>query len=200
VDGSERLFDAVFLCTGNRFRSPIAEGLLCAATRGLPVRVRSLGTLRIDAQPPLDEAIELSRSVGIDISAHRSRCIDDVDLSGADLVVGFELNHIARAVIDAGADRRRTFLLGELVDYLEHVRRPHEDDVVERASRAVEAAAALRAQRGPSLPVEIADPYGRSTKEYEQAVQQIAELTGRLARLLFQSEVPARADAAQQPR
>ena len=197
MDGSERLFDVVFLCTGNRFRSPIAEGLLRAATRGLPVRVRSLGTLRIDAQPPLDEAIELSQGLGIDISAHRSCCVDDVDLSGADLVVGFELNHIARAVIDAGADRRRTFLLGELVDFLEHIRHPHEDDVVERASRAVEAAAALRAERAPALPMEIADPYGRSAKEYEQVVQQIAELTGRLARLLFQSEVP-RADAAPQ--
>ena len=45
----EREFEVVFVCTGNRFRSPLAESLLRAATEGLPVRVRSLGMLRVRA-------------------------------------------------------------------------------------------------------------------------------------------------------
>jgi protein-tyrosine phosphatase len=186
VDHTERGFEVVFICTGNRFRSPIAEALLRASTRELPVRVRSLGTMRTDSLPALSEAIQLSRALGIDISGHRSRCLDGVDLGDTDLVIGFERNQVARAVIDAGADRRRTFLLGELVDSLEQVELPPAGDVVERASRAVEAAAALRAhERGAPASWEIADPFGRSTKESERIARRIAELTSRLARLLF---------------
>ena len=181
----DREFEIVFLCTGNRFRSPVAEALLRAATRGLPVRVRSLGLLRQDPLPALVEAVELSRRLGIDLSEHRSACLDGSDLSQADLVIGFELNHVARAVIDAGADRRRTFLLAELVDYLEDTRLPPDQDVTARAARAVEAAAELRAGRPPALPQEIGDPAGRPPKVQEQAMEQIVGLTSRLARLLF---------------
>jgi len=186
VEGSKRTFEVVFVCTGNRYRSPIAEGLLRAATRELPVRVRSLGTLPIAGEPAFEEAIEHARKLGVDLSEHRSRSVEGADLSQADLVVGFELNHMAKAVVDAGADRRRTFLLPELVDYLEQVGPAHgDDDVVARAARAVEAAAELRAQHGPAPPQELADPAGRSPKEGEQAVEQIAGLTSRVARLLF---------------
>src|SRR5439155_4834134 len=117
VENFERTFDVVFVCTGNRFRSPLAEALLRAATGGQPVRVRSVGTLRLDAEPALPEAVESAQQLGLDISQHRSCCIEDVDLSSADLVVGFEANHVASAVVDAGADRKRTFLLPELVGY-----------------------------------------------------------------------------------
>src|SRR5207245_245575 len=123
-----RTFDIVFVCTGNRFRSPIAEALLRTATHDLPVRVRSVGTLPLSTLPALAEAVDLGHALGIDLSAHRSSSMQGIDLSDAHLVVGFELGHIARAVVDAGADRRRTFLLTEVVTSLERVQIPNDDD------------------------------------------------------------------------
>lgn len=150
------------------------------------MHVHSLGTLPFAGEPAFDEAIEHARKLGVDLSQHRSRCVEGADLSQADLVVGFELNHMAKAVVDAGADRRRTFLLPELVDYLELIGpRRDGDNAVAGAARAVEAAAELRAQSGSTLPQEVADPAGRPAKEGTQTVEQIASLTSRLARLLF---------------
>jgi protein-tyrosine phosphatase len=178
------IFDVVFLCTGNRFRSPLAEGVLRGASRRLSVQVRSLGLLPVEDEPAFPEAIELATKVGVDLTAHRSRCLDGVDLSGADLVIGFEYSHVARAVMHAGADYRKTFLLAELVGYLEQVRLPP-GDAVARASEAVAAAAALRSQSAQMPPQEIADPAGKPLKKREQAVDQIVNLTARLVRLLF---------------
>jgi protein-tyrosine-phosphatase len=179
------IFDVVFLCTGNRFRSPLAEGVLRHATaRSLCVQVRSLGLLPVEDEPALQEAIELGKKVGIDLSTHRSRCLDGVDLAGADLVIGFEYNHLARAVMHGRADYRKTFLLPELVGYLEQVQLPPGDPVA-RASEAVAAAAALRSQSAQAPPQEITDPAGKPLAECEQAVNQIVDLTARLVRLLF---------------
>ena len=135
--------------------------------------------------PAFPEALHVSRELGIDISAHRSRSLDGVDLSAADLVIGFERDHAAMAVIDAGADRRRTFLLAELARYLEQLQLRPDPDVVERASRAVQEAAVLRIQLGMPPAEEILDPYGGSDRDYRQAGARIADLTSRLTRILF---------------
>jgi hypothetical protein len=100
-------------------------------------------------------------------------------------VIGFEYNHVATAVIDAGADRRHTFLLPELVELLEEVEPPRNADPAARAREAVEAASEVRRERGASMPREIADPIGRPLKEGEQIIDQVAVLTTRLVRLLF---------------
>jgi hypothetical protein len=42
---SDASFEVVFVCTGNRFRSPLAAALFGRATAGLPVSVSSRGTL-----------------------------------------------------------------------------------------------------------------------------------------------------------
>ena len=38
-----------FVCTGNRFRSPLAAALLESEAEGLPVEIASLGTLDLGA-------------------------------------------------------------------------------------------------------------------------------------------------------
>ena len=43
MTGADEL-QVVFVCTGNRFRSPLAAALFREATSGLPVDVRSMGT------------------------------------------------------------------------------------------------------------------------------------------------------------
>src|SRR6185312_16331316 len=105
-------FAIVFVCSGNRFRSPLAEHLMRDATEGLPVRVSSVGTLGIRESPALDEARALAREVGIDLDGHRSRPLRRELVEHADLVLGFERRHVAHAVVDGGVPRERAFTVG----------------------------------------------------------------------------------------
>lgn len=178
-------FEVVFVCTGNRFRSPIAAATFAAETVGLPVRVLSFGTLELGGAPALDEAVRLSNAFGLDLSSHRSRCLDDVSLDDVDLVIGFELNHVARAVVDAGARRERTFMLGEIVPALEWA--AHAADGPDPAARAREAVRLADDDRGRASvpPPTIADPYGGAAADYERAAATVRDLTHRLAAALF---------------
>jgi arsenate reductase len=65
----------LFLCVANSARSQIAEGIARAlAPEG--VRVSSAGSEPTSLRP---EAVEALREIGIDISGHRSKGMDDVE-------------------------------------------------------------------------------------------------------------------------
>jgi protein-tyrosine phosphatase len=184
VDDHDR-FDIVVVCNGNRFRSPLVEGVLRRATEGLPVRVRSVGTMDLPPGPALPEAIEFGRSVGLDLAPHRSRRLSDDDLSGADLVLGFELSHVARAVVDAQARRERTFLVSELADVLVDIHPPQGPDVPARARRTVSLADEARRKTDSRRPPEIGDPFGGSAVGYRRTGEQVREAAERIAGALF---------------
>ena len=63
----------LILCTGNSARSQMAEGLL-RHDGGGRFEVESAGTHPGQVRP---EAIETMREVGIDISSHRSKSVDE---------------------------------------------------------------------------------------------------------------------------
>ncbi len=178
-------FDVVVICSGNRFRSPIAEGVLRAAVGGLPVRVRSVGTLDLESGPALPEAVEVAESFGLDLASHRSRSLVGESLADADLVVGFESIHVASAVIDAGAQRERSFLLTELVESLAGVELPDGVDPLERARTGVRAAHEARTRAGRPASGEIPDPVGGPAAGFRATGQRVRELTARLAGELF---------------
>src|SRR5712691_7105026 len=117
-------FSLLFLCAGNRFRSPLAAAFLRRLTIGLPVTVASAGMLEVGGAPALPEALSLGAWGGVDLSGHRARRLAAQHLQGVDLVLGFEQIHVRQAVIDAGADRTRAFTLGELVGLLGELDRP----------------------------------------------------------------------------
>jgi protein-tyrosine phosphatase len=138
--GSSDDFDVVVICSGNRFRSPIAEAVLRREADGLPVRVRSFGTMDLPSGHALSEALELAPGYGLDLMSHRSHPLAGRDLSDADLVIGFEQIHVAMAVVGAKALRERTFLITELVAGLEETTPPQEDGVADRARASVRQA------------------------------------------------------------
>src|SRR5262245_51222618 len=176
-------FEIVFVCTGNRFRSPIAAALVAVRTAGQPVRADSIGTLQQRGHPALPEALRLGASYGVDLREHRSRALGDRGLQDADLVIGFEVTHLARAVVDGGARPERTFLLAELVEALERCAPPSAVDPVERARELAAEADKHRPDR--SIALEIADPMGGSRSDYSLAAEQVWGLTSRLVSLLF---------------
>jgi protein-tyrosine-phosphatase len=183
----EKPFELVVICTGNRVRSPVAEGFLRVLVEGLPVRLSSAGLLDLGPVPALPETLTTAAELGLDLDGHRAQCIVGADLSGADLVVGFEQRHIATAVVDARAPRDRTFTLVELVELLERVLPPALEAPAERARDAVMRAAALRQGR-LDPPPEIADPLGGSAATYRTTIERVRDYSERLAIGLFGAE------------
>jgi protein-tyrosine-phosphatase len=183
---STHVFDVVVVCTGNQFRSPIVEGLMRASTTRLPLRVTSVGTKDLDAVPAMPEAVDLASEFGIDLTAHRSRSLAGLDLSGADLVIGFEQAHIAAAVVEAGAAYERTFTILELISLLDEAPLVRADDPVERARAAVEEAHRMR-RAGATLPVDaqIGDPVELGPSVYRETADRLRQVTRQLLDHLF---------------
>jgi protein-tyrosine phosphatase len=187
--------EIAFVCTGNRYRSVLAEAIFRKAVEGLPVRVGSFGTLDVGNAGPLPEAVEAARGLGLDISAHAARCVAGADLSQTALVLGFERAHAASAVASAGASPERTFMLLELLELLELLDGvdPEPDaDPVARALGRIERAHALRRAAPRALrPTEIEDPLGRPTPRQQEISHEVYLAVTRLAEKLL--DVPTTA-------
>ena len=173
----------VFVCTGNRFRSPLAEAVFRrAAPPG--VRTESFGTTDLGPVPPLEAAQEAAGHFDLDLSGHVARALTQVDLARADLVIGFERAHVRAAVVDARARRERTFTLTGLVAILDGIQvAPHAD----RLASARRALALLDLQR-PFESIgndEVADPLGRAANVQHELAVRVESLVARLAQQLF---------------
>ena len=73
----------LILCTGNSARSQMAEGLL-RRDGGERFEVFSAGTRPAGVRP---EAVEAMREVGVDISGHRSKSVDEFAGQSFDYVI-----------------------------------------------------------------------------------------------------------------
>jgi len=73
----------LILCTGNSARSQMAEGLL-RHDAGERFEVESAGTKPSSVRP---EAIAAMRELGIDISGHRSKSVEEFDGQNFDYVI-----------------------------------------------------------------------------------------------------------------
>lgn len=180
-------FEIVTICNGNRFRSPLAEAFIREQLAGLPVRVRSLGLQDLGPAPVLPEAQAQAEEMGVDLSEHRARALEGEDLSAADLVVVFERTHLARAVVDAKAPFRSTFLMVELVDLLEQLDElPAELGPINRARAALEEIQQRRAPTtSPSARGELVDPLGGPAGGYRATAERLRDLSSRLVAALF---------------
>jgi protein-tyrosine-phosphatase len=177
----------VLICTGNRFRSPLAEAVLRSRAPA-QIEVTSLGLYDLGPVPPLNEALDAARRSNLDISAHRARPLKGQTLDQADLVLGFERIHLAAAVVDARAARERTFTLPELVQLLGEIEPPDELEPIARAKESIRRAHGLRDGLPPpaSLP-EITDPWGASTQVFVATGVRVVDLSRHLVTALFGS-------------
>jgi len=179
-------FSIAFVCTGNRFRSPLAEAFVRRLTLDLPVTTESYGTLRVEDAPPLPEAVEIALWCGVSLAEHRTRYVNEASLQNVDLLLGFEPGHVRQAVVDAQAPRARSFTLGDFVPLLPaYGARPPEEDVVTRARDLVAAAGERLADSTGRKSQTVRDPYGGPWKVYLRTASEIRELTIALAERLF---------------
>jgi protein-tyrosine-phosphatase len=179
------VFKTVFICTGNRARSAIAESYFRKSIAGLPVEVMSAGTLNLEPGPALPEAVEAARSHGLDLTPHRSQPLGGLELGDVDLVIGFEQQHVATAVVDAGVPPDRVFLIRELVRLLPQVPAPSTDDPIERARRILDLVNHLRSG-GRFVPgEELPDPIGQGKKAFVVAADSITSALDDIVLRLF---------------
>ncbi|MGI9067529.1 MAG: arsenate reductase ArsC [Pyrinomonadaceae bacterium] len=92
----------LFLCTGNSARSQMVEGLL-RDMAGDRIEVASAGVAPAHVRP---EAIEAMKEIGIDISSHRSKSIDELITQAFDYVITVCDNANEQCPVFPGACRR----------------------------------------------------------------------------------------------
>jgi protein-tyrosine-phosphatase len=179
-------FSLLFVCSGNRFRSPMAEGFMRRLTLGLPVTVSSAGTIGVAGKPALDEAQALAAWSGISLADHSSCRFTPDRAATADLVLGFEHAHVTFAVIEAGCPRGRVFTLPDFTTLLADI--PVVDPalpLVARARERVRRADELRTLLGSPTSQEVADPFGRSKRVAKQTASELRRLCSELGQRLF---------------
>jgi len=109
----------VFVCTRNRFRSPLAAAILKheLAMCELPGEwiVESAGSWVHDLIPPTPEAFIEAEKRGLDLSSHISVGIEELDLDSIDLLLVMEQGQKESILIDFPKLRDRIYLLSELL-------------------------------------------------------------------------------------
>ena len=179
-------FSIIFVCSGNRFRSPLAEGFVRSLTQGLPVVVGSFGTLEIGSVPPLEEAEHIAEACGVDLSRHRTRHLGSQSLADTDLLLGFEKEHARSAVVDAGVRADRAFMLREIVSLLGGDQVHRTGDIVADGRLAVRTAAERRAALSQESKIEpIRDPFGGSWRLHKSVAAEVRDLSIALVDGLF---------------
>ena len=107
-----------FVCTRNRFRSPLAEAILQRelADRNIPGEwvIESAGSWVHDLVPPTPEAFIEAAKRCLDISSHTAQGIEALDLDSIDLLLVMEQGQKESILIDFPKLRDRIYLLSEL--------------------------------------------------------------------------------------
>lgn len=110
----------LFVCTANRYRSPIAAACFKAELikrgQGEIWNVQSAGTWAMDGYPPMPAAILEAKQLGLDIREHRSRVITAEILQESDLVIVMEQGHKESLQVEFRAFREKVVLLSEVAE------------------------------------------------------------------------------------
>jgi arsenate reductase len=107
MSGDKKKIKVLFLCTGNACRSQIAEGW----ARHLKGEVMEVFSAGVSPATVSRRAIETMAEVGIDISGHRSKHVDEFEGIGFDYVVTVCDNAREQCPVFGGASKmiHRTF-------------------------------------------------------------------------------------------
>lgn len=107
----------LFVCTANRYRSPIAEACfkeeLIKHKQSHIWDVSSAGTWTQDGLPAMSDAVKKAAKLGLDIQAHRSRAITEALLQETDLILVMEQGQKEALQSEFPQQKEKIFLLSE---------------------------------------------------------------------------------------
>lgn len=109
-----KVFNVLFVCTGNSCRSPMAEGILrkILEEKGIKnITVKSAGTLAPVGLKPTDYALITTIERGVDISRHNSQVLTEQMVDASDLVLVMEYGHLKFVQGLAPRSKKKVFLL-----------------------------------------------------------------------------------------
>lgn len=152
----------LIVCTANICRSPVGEALLRdrLQKRGLTQwTVGSAGTWALWLRGASQYSIDVCEKMGLDITGHYSRMIDERLLEQADLVLCMEAGHVEALQAEFTAHANKIYLLSEMVGESYSVHDPYGEPL------------AMYQQMGDKLSLLI-----------EDGLEQIIDLAGENAR------------------
>ncbi|MFN2489194.1 MAG: hypothetical protein ABR529_05570 [Actinomycetota bacterium] len=161
----------VFVCTGNICRSPMAEALLRQELeqRGCSdITVSSVGTWAYFGNPAMPEGVEAMKLMGIDMTQHRSRPVDQDELRDASLIVVMTSVHV----------RELKTLIPEVMDKVLLLKELGEIELAPGAgsSREERVLALLRGTKPKSRrSLDVDDPIGKPIGAYQRTVEGLQE-------------------------
>jgi len=159
-------------------------GLLTEHTEreGLRVVIRTAG-FSAGGESPTDQTVRFLASRGIDVKGYQSHWMSDLSVSGANLIVTAEHEHVVAIAGRWAPAFKYTFTLPELVARAGEVGRRGEQPL-EQWLTAVNAGRPSAIDYLDSEVGQIYDPSGRSPTVWSGCFTEIDELTSRLASLL----------------
>ena len=108
-----------FVCTGNTCRSPMAEGIFNkkAEEKQIGVRAVSFGLAAVPGMSAADNAVEVCREIGVDISGHHTHFIYDFQLDEIEKFYCMSLGHKTILTESVGIPEEKVELLGIVDPY-----------------------------------------------------------------------------------
>ncbi len=171
----------LFVCEANICRSPLAAGLVMDRLAALeqPVNVESAGVAALVGEPVDAGTASIAHELGIDLSAHRARQLDQEQLARAHLVLTATRRVRGAAVQLHAPAVQYTFTLRQFGRILASAGEPFVPDP-ERTEDQVEQlrhfAAKHRGLQAPPEPAadDIIDPFKRAASAHEQALREMS--------------------------
>ena len=110
----------LFVCTANRFRSPLAAAFLTKALHDLGLtkdwRIGSAGTWATPGLLALPRVVSIAPRFGIDLSAHSSTRVSRRVLSAYDLILVMQAGHREAILTEFPDLKDRLYLLSDVVE------------------------------------------------------------------------------------
>lgn len=88
----------LYVCTGNVFRSPVAEQMRRRLLGDSNVKVESAGILEYKGGPLPRKITRLAKSYGVDLSLHKPRQMSAEMVDAADLILVFDRKQVGEVV------------------------------------------------------------------------------------------------------
>jgi protein-tyrosine phosphatase len=158
------------------------------AARGINADVTSTGRLQAGV-PASDNAVEVLRHRGIDISAHRSRVLARAQLDAADVILCMERAHVREAVLLDLAAFPRTFTVKELARRARLVGPRTDSETIERWLKRAGLGRRPQDHLGASEDDDVADPMGRSYDAYEDTADELEGLLTTIVTAMWPADV-----------